>query len=130
MRSWMVVLLLGCACSKQQAEEEKRAAAESVRVQLPKARASGDVVAAVQVHLEAGGAVWLDGAQVKADELSSKLRAMRAETPSLEVHLDAAPDMPYAKVIEALDAAHQAGIMDISFDAPPKQPVEAPSKQP
>lgn len=127
MRSWAVVALVVMGCTKERDEAVK---AESVRVQLPKARAGGELPAAVQVHLETGGAVLLNGAPVKLDALSEKLRALRAQAPSLEVHLDAAPDVPYATVIEALDAAHQAGIMDISFDAPPKQPVEAPSKQP
>lgn len=120
------IFLAGCTRSPDSSQTPP---VSSVKVQLPRAQTGGQLVSVAQVHLEAGGAVLLNGAPVKADELTEKLRALRAEAPSVEVHLDAAPDVPYAKVIEALDATHKAGIVDVSFDSPPEKPVEAPQKQ-
>ena len=122
VRRWVVVLVLAGGCSKEPTPALPPAA---VKVPLPRSGA-GSVA---QVHLEAGGAVQLNGGTVKLEELSEKLRAMREQTPSVEVHLDAAADVPYERVIQALDAAHKAGIVDVSFDSAPGKPVAAPQQQ-
>jgi biopolymer transport protein ExbD len=120
-----VVVLVVVACTK-----EAPPPAQSVKVQFPRARSGGGEVTIAQVRLEPGGVVQLDGAAVKLDELSERLRAIRAQTPSVEVHFSAAGEVPYEKVIEALDAAHRAGIMDISFDSADPKVIEAPQKRP
>jgi biopolymer transport protein ExbD len=89
--------------------------------------ASPALTAVAQVHLEPG-VVTLNGAMVKAGELAEKLRAVRAQTPSVELHLDAAAGVPYEQVLEAIDAARQAGIVDVSVDSGPVQQGETPQK--
>lgn len=116
----LVIASLG-GCTK-----DSPPATTSVKVQLPSARRADEVVSAAQVTLGKDGNGTVNGVAFASDaELVAKLRELRTKTPSLELHLLADPSVTYARVVAAIDAAHQAGVVDVSFDSP-----EAPKPEP
>jgi biopolymer transport protein ExbD len=126
----LVVVLALAGCTKDSKPVEAPPA--SFKVQMPRARSSGEVSAVTQVSIKMNDAVFVNGVEV-ADEagLTARLRELRGATPSLEVHIQSDPGVAYARIVVTIDAIRQAGVVDVSFDsgnAPVELPVDSGAK--
>jgi biopolymer transport protein ExbD len=91
---------------------------QAVPVDLPKVDASrmSDQPRAIQVALDAGGKIFVDGAQVSADSLGGRLQAaLHSGAPVPEMHLRADRGTHYERVTEVIAVAQRVGMTKIAF---------------
>jgi len=96
--------------------------ASSIRLDLP--RSDGAVAGAaapqsVAVVLDKTGQIFLNDAPVSQAELEQQLARTAQHRPDTEVQLRADAAVPYGRVVQAMGAAHQAGLSRIGFVAEP-----------
>ena len=98
-----------------------------IEIELPEATAERPdrEAAAVEVWVDAEGRLYLNGRQLEDTRVSSLRTALEAlvlpePRPALVIGADAST--PYQAVINVMDAAHQAGFVNLSL------PVRAPAE--
>lgn len=91
---------------------------EGLMVELPSAQtAAGDLDEPVTVSVSAEGALWLNQQPVTADDLPARLREMpTAAVLAIQADRRAA----HGVVMSVLDAARQAGRIQVSFQTEPE----------
>ena len=101
--------------------------ASEIEIELPEARAERPdrEAEAVEVWIDAGGRLYLNGRQLEDTRVSSLRTALETlaipePRPALVIGADART--PYQAVINVMDAAHQAGFVNLSL------PVQAPAE--
>ncbi len=95
---------------------------EEVPVELPIAAHArdDDTAATPTLTVDADGSVTFEGTPLPADDLAARLGAIYAARPEKAVMLAAARTLPYARVVEVMDACRAAGIERIGVvTAPP-----------
>lgn len=65
-----------------------------------------------RVHIDAGGQMQLDGARVDRHALEQRLRQTMREAPRV-LHIEVAPTAPPERLVEAMQAAREAGAPQI-----------------
>ena len=91
---------------------------QAVPVDLPKVDSTRleDKPRVLQVAIDAGGALFVNGEPVARDAFAQRLReAAAAVRPSPEMHLRADRETRYERVAEVMAAAQKAGITRIAF---------------
>ena len=71
------------------------------------------------VTVEKDGAIYLNKERVPEDNLRPALAAARDRNPSLSVYLRADQGVPYGIVVRVMDAAKQAGILQLGMVTEP-----------
>jgi len=71
------------------------------------------------VTVEKDGAIYLNKERVPETNLRSALAAARDRNPSLSVYLRADQGVPYGIVVRVMDAAKQAGILQLGMVTEP-----------
>jgi biopolymer transport protein ExbD len=95
---------------------------EELPVELPLAAhaAAGRESAAPTLAVAADGAVSLEGTPLPADDLAGRLAAVYAGRADKSVLLAADRSLPYARVVEVIDACRAAGIERIGVVTAPE----------
>ena len=96
--------------------------ASSIRLSLPQAEgtAPGAAAHAITLVLDAQGQVFIDDQAVPtAQAFALRLAEAAQDNPDTEVQLRADAAVPYGRVVEAMGAAHAAGLLRIGFVAEP-----------
>jgi biopolymer transport protein ExbD len=91
---------------------------QAVPIDLPKVDATrlNEKPRAIQVALNAQGAIFVDGTQVSPEALDERLRsALSTGSPAPELHLRADRSTHYERVTEVMARAQKAGITKIAF---------------
>ncbi len=85
---------------------------QELRVELPNVRSGKDVTDPGQVHLTAAadGSLLLNDAPLARAELDSALRSLYATRSDPTIFLQADVSLPYATVVDLMDACRLAGI--------------------
>jgi len=98
---------------------------EEVPVELPIAAHARDEEGATTPTLtvDADGAVSLEGTPLPSDDLAARLAAIYSTRPDKAVMLAAARTLPYARVVEVMDACRAAGIERIGVVTAPPPPA-------
>lgn len=96
---------------------------QAVPVDLPRVDATriDDKPQMVSVALDAEGRVFVDGAAVARDALSTRFAEAAANGRQPELHLRADRGTRYERVTEVLAEAQRAGIVKIAFVTDPAQ---------
>ncbi|RGE44848.1 biopolymer transporter ExbD [Comamonas testosteroni] len=99
--------------------------AASLRVQLPKAQASGTQTSVAQgdalmVEVSPQGEIWLKGAATDDAAVQQQLQALGQRNPQAEVQLRADTSVPYGRVVQIMGWAHAAGLSRIGFVTDPQ----------
>lgn len=69
----------------------------------------------VVLTVKKDGALAINGAELKKDELKDKVSRVMAARADKVVYFDAADDAPYATTVEAMDLARQGGAKTIAI---------------
>ncbi|MBS2013195.1 MAG: biopolymer transporter ExbD [Deltaproteobacteria bacterium] len=69
----------------------------------------------VVLTVKKDGALQINGADIKKDELKEKVTRVMAARSDKVVYFDAADDAPYAVTVEAMDIARQGGAKTIAI---------------
>lgn len=97
-----------------------------IEIELPEATAERpDREAAVEVWIDAGGRLYLNGRQLEdagVSGLRTALETLAIPEPRPALVIGADASTPYQAVINVMDAAHQAGFVNLSL------PVQAPAE--
>lgn len=90
---------------------------QAVPIDLPKVEASKamETPRAMQVAIDAQGAVSVDGTTVDMARLSQQLISAKGSNASPEIQLRADRATPYERVAEVMASAQSAGITKIAF---------------
>lgn len=85
---------------------------QELRVELPLARAAQDVTDSGHVHLVAAadGTLLLNDQPVTRDDLQATLKSLYAARAERTIFLQADRSLPYAAVVDLMDACREAGI--------------------
>ncbi|NBB78420.1 MAG: hypothetical protein GVY36_03095 [Verrucomicrobia bacterium] len=67
------------------------------------------------ISIDRGGQIYLGAVPATADELTTRLRALRQDLPNLKVFLRADAQTPHRYVNRVMDASGRAGIYDLIF---------------
>jgi|SRR6185369_15867223 biopolymer transport protein TolR len=96
---------------------------QGMQVNLPKAetKALNAKEETVIVTIERSGKVFLDRAEIPADQLRAKLTAMFASRSKKEVFLKADRDVPYGDVVKTMAEIKGAGIERLGMVTEPTQ---------
>ncbi|TCO82031.1 outer membrane transport energization protein ExbD [Plasticicumulans lactativorans] len=96
----------------------------AVKLDLPRASARPDPLppSAVNLSIDAAGALYWDNAPLPDAELPGRLTAAAAATPAPELHLRADRDTRYERVAEVMAAAQRSGLGRIGFITEPPRP--------
>jgi len=89
---------------------------QAVKVSLPKTATVPPVAQAraVQITIDASGAIHVDGHPTALPELAQALQRMvEADTPDVQLHAD--ERVPYGRVAQVMAVAHRAGVLRLSF---------------
>ena len=94
----------------------------AVNIDLPRATNEPELIkpANVVLSVNAEGAYFLDGAQVKDEELAPRLKSAAAQNPQPDLHIRGDKAVRYERVAQAMAAAQQAGLRKIGFITEPK----------
>jgi biopolymer transport protein ExbD len=94
---------------------------QAVPIDLPQveARRIEDKPHTIQLALDAGGRLFLDGAAAERAAVEAHFRATAATNPELHLHADRATR--YEKVADIMSAAQRAGITRIAFVTEPSR---------
>jgi biopolymer transport protein ExbD len=89
----------------------------AIKLDLPAAQAApaAPAPAAIEVSIDAGGALFWNGSAVDADALGRRLKQAAGASPQPELHLRADRAVRYEFVAQLMSAAQQAGIQHIGF---------------
>ena len=98
-----------------------------IEIELPEASAGRPdrEAAAVEVRIDAEGRLYLNGEQLedtRVSRLRTALEALAVPEPRPALVISADARTPYQAVINVMDAAHQAGFVNLSL------PVQAPAE--
>ncbi|HVY37056.1 MAG TPA: biopolymer transporter ExbD [Polyangia bacterium] len=89
----------------------------SLKVELPRAAAAGAKVAStLNLVLDRGGTLSLDGRATSRDEARAALRAAVARDPAAQAVIAADRGVPYGKVMEVIDLVKGAGVGGFALD--------------
>jgi biopolymer transport protein ExbD len=93
----------------------------AVNIDLPRATNEPELVkpANVVLSVNADGAYFLDGAQIKDEELTPRLKSASVQSPQPELHIRGDKAVRYERVAQAMAAAQQAGLRKIGFITEP-----------
>jgi biopolymer transport protein ExbD len=80
------------------------------------------------VYATADSKMYLDDAEIQPDQLADLLKSKLAANPSYKVAMKADTKTPFGLIVKVMDAAHTAGITDLSTFTNPT-PGSAPSGQ-
>ena len=96
----------------------------AVNIDLPRATNQPELIkpANVVLSVNAEGAYFLDGAQIKDEELTPRLKSAAAQNPQPDLHIRGDKAVRYERVAQAMAAAQQAGLRKIGFITEPKHP--------
>lgn len=87
----------------------------AIRLDLPRASSSEPVrVGSLRLAIPEDGSWLLDGAEIEPEALGERLREAVSGNPELLLILEADRRSDYGRVVEALDAAREAGVTRIS----------------
>ncbi len=94
----------------------------AVNIDLPRATNEPELIkpANVVLSVNAEGAYFLDGAQIKDEELTPRLKSAAAQNPQPDLHIRGDKAVRYERVAQAMAAAQQAGLRKIGFITEPK----------
>ena len=94
----------------------------AVNIDLPRATNEPELIkpANVVLSVNAEGAYFLDGAQIKDEELAPRLKSAAAQNPQPDLHIRGDKAVRYERVAQAMAAAQQAGLRKIGFITEPK----------
>ncbi|HXJ18688.1 MAG TPA: biopolymer transporter ExbD [Polyangia bacterium] len=102
----------------------------SLKVDLPRAAAGGaKVVSTLNLALDRGGELTLDGRPTSPTAARTELQAAVARDPAAQAVIAADRTVPYGKVMEVIDLVKGAGIAGFALDverAPGGAPGSAP----
>ncbi len=89
----------------------------AIKLDLPAAQAApaSPAPAAIEVSIDASGALFWNGSAVDFDALGARLKQAAAASPQPELHLRADRAVRYEFVAQLMSAAQQAGIQHIGF---------------
>lgn len=95
--------------------------ASALRLDLPGAPAAQPQAASqlVPVALDKSGQVYFHDQPVALATLQQRLADVARQDPQAEIQLRADEAVPYGRVVQVMDAAHQAGLNRIGFVAKP-----------
>lgn len=97
----------------------------AIELDLPQASTSEPVkVNSLRLAIPEDGRLMLEGDEVEPAALRQRLRQAAEENPELLLILEADQGADYGRVVEALDAAREAGVKRIS--AFTRKPADAP----
>ncbi len=98
-----------------------------VPVNLPKA-ASGqhEVRENAALTVAKGGELFLDKQPIAWEALPNRLTALVATNPELTVIINADESVPHGRVVEAMDAARQAGVSRMAIAVKPAEARKYP----
>lgn len=93
------------------------ASVQGVKVNLPKARMTGNVA---KPHIKAvtvseSGSLFIDAYPVNLEELESRLRQLKAANPAQGILVKGDARVQYEKVMQVLEAAKRVDITDIGL---------------
>jgi len=96
----------------------------AVNIDLPRATNEPELIkpANVVLSVNAEGTYFLDGAQIKDEELTPRLKSAAAQSPQPDLHIRGDKAVRYERVAQAMAAAQQAGLRKIGFITEPKHP--------
>jgi biopolymer transport protein ExbD len=104
----------------------------AIKLELPDARSTpaGAPPAAISLSIDAAGALYWNGAALKADAFDTQLRKAAGQVPQPELHLRADRSARYEVIARTLASAQQAGIRHIGFVTDPnaRDPRAAPPR--
>ena len=66
------------------------------------------------VYVTADGKMYLDDAVIDPDQLADTLKAKIAANPAFKVSMKSDTKTPFGMIVKVMDAAHTAGIADLS----------------
>lgn len=94
----------------------------AVNIDLPRATNEPELIkpANVVLSVNSEGAYFLDGAQIKDEELEPRLKSAAAQNPQPDLHIRGDKAVRYERVAQAMAAAQQAGLRKIGFITEPK----------
>lgn len=94
----------------------------AVNIDLPRATNEPELIkpANVVLSVNAEGAYFLDGTQIKDEELTPRLKSAAAQNPQPDLHIRGDKSVRYERVAQAMAAAQQAGLRKIGFITEPK----------
>ena len=94
----------------------------AVNIDLPRATNEPELIkpANVVLSVNAEGTYFLDGAQIKDEELAPRLKSAAAQNPQPDLHIRGDKAVRYERVAQAMAAAQQAGLRKIGFITEPK----------
>jgi biopolymer transport protein ExbD len=100
----------------------------AIELDLPKASTSEPVKAdSMRLTIPEDGRLILEGEEVQPAALTERLREAARANPELLLILEADRSADYGRVVEALDAAREAGVKRISaFTRRPEAPESGP----
>jgi biopolymer transport protein TolR len=98
----------------------------SLKVDLPRAASGGAKVAStLNLVLDRGGALTLDGRATTPVSARAELQAAVARNPSAQAVIAADRTVPYGKVMEVIDLVKSAGVAGFALDVE-RAPGSAP----
>ncbi len=87
----------------------------AIELDLPEAAAAESARRdSLTLSIVAGGELYLDGEEIRMEDLSARLETASEENPGFTLILEADRAVGYGRVIEAIDVARQVGIKRIS----------------
>ena len=94
----------------------------AVNIDLPRATNEPELIKPTNVVLSvnAEGAYFLDGTQIKDEELAPRLKSAATQNPQPDLHIRGDKSVRYERVAQAMAAAQQAGLRKIGFITEPK----------
>ena len=94
----------------------------AVNIDLPRATHEPELIkpANVVLSVNAEGAYFLAGTQIKDEELAPRLKSAAAQNPQPDLHIRGDKAVRYERVAQAMAAAQQAGLRKIGFITEPK----------
>jgi biopolymer transport protein ExbD len=98
----------------------------AIKLDLPAAQAApaGPAPAAIDVSIDASGALFWNGSAVDSHGLDERLRQAAGALPQPELHLRADRAARYEVVAQLLSAAQRAGVQHIGFITLPAPQTE------
>jgi biopolymer transport protein ExbD len=111
------------------AEHARSSPVETIPLELPRATSGGSETTATVAITLAGTRAFLDGRPVTDEELGERLREIAEKNPSTSVIVTADKDVPYERVIEAMDQAKTVGLSKIALAVRSGEPP-APEPEP
>ena len=94
----------------------------AVNIDLPRANNEPELIkpANVELSVNAEGVYFLDGTQIKDEELAPRFKSAAIQNPQPDLHIRGDKAVRYERVAQAMAAAQQAGLRKIGFITEPK----------